>query len=159
MSLLLPAAILGVTVFSARAAERPSSITANDLASRLSALRQGSSYVRLRMEIKGPTTETLQLQIKERRTMSSSEVVYQVLYPKERKGESVLLRKIGTAAASGSAFVPPNTLRSIDDLKESLFGSDLSYEDAIDNFFTVLDAMVHPSRLIRNVVADFFMLF
>jgi len=122
--------------FSARTAESPEPMTGNDLASRLSALRQnGASYVRLRMEIKGATTETLQIQIKERLTKSSSEVVYQVLYPKERKGESVLLRKSGNGPANGSVFVPPDTLRPIDDLKEPLFGSDLSYEDAVDNFF------------------------
>jgi len=133
----MAATIIGLTLaFSSRAAESSSPMTANDLASRLSALRQdGASYVRLRMEIKGATKETLQLQVKERRTESSSEVVYQVLYPKERKGESVLLRKIGNGPASGSVFVPPNTLRSIDDLKESLLGSDLSYEDVVDNFF------------------------
>jgi hypothetical protein len=137
MSLPVAAAIIGLTLaFSSRAAESPSPTTANDLASRLSALRQdGASYVRLRMEIKGATKETLQLQIKERRTKNSSEVVYQVLYPKERKGESVLLRKIGNRPASGSVFVPPNTLRPIDDLKEPLLGSDLSYEDVVDNFF------------------------
>ena len=137
MSLPVAAAIIGLTLaFSSRAAESPSPMTANDLASRLSALRQdGASYVRLRMEIKGATKETLQLQIKERRTKNSSEVVYQVLYPKERKGESVLLRKIGNRPASGSVFVPPNTLRPIDDLKEPLLGSDLSYEDVVDNFF------------------------
>jgi hypothetical protein len=137
MSLHVAAAIIGLTLaFSSRAAESPSPMTANDLASRLSALRQnGASYVRLRMEIKGAIKETLQLQIKERRTKNSSEVVYQVLYPKERKGESVLLRKIGNSPASGSVFVPPNTLRPIDDLKEPLLGSDLSYEDVIDNFF------------------------
>jgi hypothetical protein len=137
MSRPLAAAIIGLTVaFSSRAAEKPTPITANDLASRLSALRQnGASYVRLRMEIKGTTTETLQVQIKERRTKTSTEVVYQVLYPKERKGESVLLRKIGNGPASGSIFVPPNTVRPIDDLKEPLLGSDLSYEDVIDNFF------------------------
>jgi hypothetical protein len=131
------AAIIGLALaFSSRGDESPSLITANDLASRLSALRQdGASYVRLRMEIKGATKETLQLQIKERRTKNSSEVVYQVLYPKERKGESVLLQKIGNGPASGSVFVPPNTVRPIDDLKEPLLGSDLSYEDAIDNFF------------------------
>jgi hypothetical protein len=111
-------------------------MTANDLASRLSALRQnGVSYVRLRMEIKGAAKETLQLQIKERRTTNSSDVIYQVLYPKERKGESVLLRKIGNGPATGSVFVPPNTVRPIDDLKEPLLGSDLSYEDVVDNFF------------------------
>src|SRR5436190_1241942 len=137
MSIRLPAAILGLTVaFSSRAAESPSSMTANDLASRLSALRQnGVSYVRLRMEIKGAEQETLQLQIKERRTTNSSEVVYQVLYPKARKGESVLLRKVGNGRANGSVFVPPDTLRPIDDLKAPLLGSDLSYEDIVDNFF------------------------
>ena len=137
MSILVPAAIIGLTfAFSARAAESPSQMTAGDLASRLSALRQnGVSYVRLRMEIKGPAKETLQLQIKERRTTNSSQVVYQVLYPKERKGESVLLRKVGNSRANGFVFVPPDTLRPIDDLKEPLLGSDLSYEDVVDNFF------------------------
>jgi len=131
------AAILGLTLaFSSRAAESPSPLTANDLASRLGALRPvGGSYVRLRMEINGTIKETLQVQIKERRTKESIEVVYQVLYPKERKGESVLLRKIGSGPASGTIFVPPNTPRSINDLKEPLLGSDLSYEDVVDNFF------------------------
>ena len=137
MSRPLAAALVGFTLaFSSRAADSPSPPTASDLASRLSALRQdGASYVRLRMEIRGANKETLQLQIKERRTTNSSEVVYQVLYPKERKGESVLLRKIGNHPASGSVFVPPNTLRPIDDLKEPLFGSDLSYQDVVENFF------------------------
>jgi hypothetical protein len=134
---LAVAVCLGVTLaFCIHAAESKSSLSANDLASRLSAIRQnGVSYVRLRMEIKGATTETLQIQIKERRTKSSSEVVYQVLFPKERKGESVLLQKSGNRPATGSVFMPPNTLRPIDDFKEPLLGSDLSYEDAVDNFF------------------------
>src|SRR3982751_7105595 len=104
-------AIMGVAVaFSTGAAESAAPITANDLASRLSAIRQnGASYVRLRMEIKGATTETLQIQIKERLTKNSSEVVYQVLFPKERKGESVLLQKAGNRPASGTIFAPPNT--------------------------------------------------
>jgi len=130
-------AIMGVALaFSAGAAENAGSPSANDLASRLSAIRQnGASYVRLRMEIKGATTETLQIQIKERLTKDSSEVVYQVLFPKERKGESVLLQKAGNRPASGSVFVPPNMLRPIDDLKAPLLGSDLCYEDVVDNFF------------------------
>ncbi len=131
------AAIIGLTLaFSSRAAESPSPMSANDLASKLSDLRQdGASYVRLRMEITTATRETLQIQIKQRRTKSSSEVVYQVLYPRERKGESILLRKIGNGLASGSVFVPPDNLRPIDDLKKPLLGSDLAYEDVIDNFF------------------------
>src|SRR5215204_2524422 len=131
------AAIVGLTLaFSSRAAEKPSTMTANDLASRLSAIRQnGDSIVRLRMEINGSAKETFQLQIKQRRTTNSSEVVYQVLYPKERKGESVLLRKIGNNRATGSVFVPPDTLRPIDDLREPLLSSDLAYEDVIEDFF------------------------
>ena len=128
---------MGLTLaLSARAADSSPGVTANDLASRLSALRQdGSSYVRFRMEIKGAGKETFQVQIKQRWTKDSSEVVYQLLYPKERKGESVLLRKTGNGAASGSVFVPQNTVRPIEDLKGPVFGSDLSYEDIIDNFF------------------------
>ena len=118
------------------AAETPPPISATDLASRLSTLRQdGATYVRLRMEINGAKKETLQLQIKQRRTKAATEVVYQVLWPKERKGESVLLRKIGNRAPSGTTFVPPNTTSSIDDFKDSLLGGDLSYEDAVEDFF------------------------
>ena len=109
-------------------------MTAGELASRLSTLREdGASYVRLRMEIKGATPETLQLQIKQRLTKGSSEIVYQVLFPKDRKGESVLLRRIDNHPAAGSLFIPPSTVRPINDLKEPLFGSDLSYEDIINN--------------------------
>ena len=118
------------------AAETPPPASATELAARLSALRQdGASYVRLRMEINGARKETLQLQIKQRRTKAATEVVYQVLWPKERKGESVLLRKTGSRAATGTTFVPPNTTSSIDDFKDSLLGGDLSYEDAIEDFF------------------------
>ncbi|MDR3404751.1 MAG: outer membrane lipoprotein-sorting protein [Chthoniobacter sp.] len=130
LSRLLPAVFLCLTGIASAA-----DTAASDLASKLSALRQdGASYVRLRMEIKGPKPETLQLQIKQRLTKGSSEVVYQVLFPKERKGESVLLKKSG-GRASGNFFMPPGTVRPINDLKEPLFGSDLSYEDIIDNFY------------------------
>ena len=118
------------------AAENAAPLSAAEFAARLSALRQdGTSYVRLRMEINGAKKETLQLQIKQRRTKNATEVVYQVLFPKERKGESVLLRKLGNRPATGTVFTLPNTVRAIDDLKDSLFGSDLSYEDIVDDFF------------------------
>lgn len=111
-------------------------LAAGELAGKLSALRQdGNSYVRLRMEVKGPTPQTLQLQIKQRQTKNSTEILYQVLFPKERKGESVLLRRSGNRAASGSLFTPPNTVRPINDLKDPMLGGDLSYDDIIENFF------------------------
>jgi hypothetical protein len=106
--------------------------TASELAAKLSASQQdGSSLVRLKMEARGVT---LQLQIKQRRTASATEVVYQILWPKERLGESVLLKKIGNQAAAGTLFVPPATVRQLD-MKDALFGSDVSYADVLENFF------------------------
>lgn len=127
---------LAFTLVCATHAADPAPMSASELAAKLSELRQdGTSYVRLRMEIKGATTETLQLQIKQRRTKGTTDVLYQVLFPKERKGESVLLRKSGSRAASGSTFTPPDQVKTIGDLKDTLFGSDLAYEDAVEDFY------------------------
>lgn len=121
-----------------RGAEPPAAMSATELASRLSAtLEDGNSLVRVRLDVKGAADTTLQLQIKQRRTKGSTEVLYQVLWPKERKGEAVLLRKVGNRPASGTIFTPPNILRELDagDMKDALFGSDLAYADIVENFF------------------------
>ena len=109
---------------------------ASDLAARLNAKQLGSTFVRARMETGGADKQTLQLQIKSRVSRTSADIVYQVLFPKERKGEGVLLHRSG-GRFTGSVFVPPNSVRSIASAKltEPLFGSDLSYEDIIDNPF------------------------
>ena len=122
----------------ASAADAPVALSASDLASRLSAaLEDGNSFVRVRLDVKGAGDSTLQLQIKQRRAKNSTEVLYQVLWPKERKGEAVLLRRMGNRPASGTVFVPPNSVRELDagDLKDALFGSDLAYADVVENFF------------------------
>jgi len=128
-----------LAVFASHAADTPASaMSATELAARLSALQQdGASYVRLRLEVTGATKIALQLQIKQHRSKTGSEIVYQVLWPKERKGESVLLRKSGDRSATGTLFRPPDTLITLDGerMKDALFGSDLTYEDIIENFF------------------------
>ena len=134
------AAILALALCTplAHAADAPAALSAPELAARLSAVMEdGNSYVRMRLDVKGAANTTLQLQIKQRRTKNSTEVVYQVLWPKERKGEAILLRKSGNRSASGTLFTPPNTLRTLDagDMKEPLFGSDLACEDVVENFF------------------------
>ncbi len=111
-----------------------------DLANRLSSLQGGTSYVRLRLQVKQPdgaTKSILQLQIKERRTDSVADILYQVLWPKERKGESVLLHKVAGSPAAGYLFIPPGQANSLNSsqMSDALFGSDLSYEDVIENFF------------------------
>lgn len=122
--------VLLVSTLAAAAAD-----TAADLAARLSALQQdGTSFIRMKMEFQ---QTTLQVQIKQRRTRSATEVIYQILWPKERAGEAVLLRKTANQTASGTQFVPPDTVRSLTSaqMKESLFGSSLCYADVVENFF------------------------
>lgn len=136
MILKYAAATLGFLSLSVFAADpAPSPLSASDLAGRLSAKQQdGTSFIRLKMEISSGTT--LQLQIKSRASRAGTDLVYQVLYPKERKGESVLLRKSGSRL-SGALFTPPETTRQLTSAQfdEPLFGSDLTYEDVIENFF------------------------
>lgn len=132
----------------------PPAISAADLAAKLSALQQdGSSFVRLKMAVKGAAKSTLQLQIKQRRTKAATEVVYQILWPKERLGESVLLRKTANQAATGSIFVPPATVRALDSsqMKEPLFGSDLSYADVLENFFAWENQTIVGTEVVDRV--------
>jgi hypothetical protein len=118
----------------------PSTISASDLAARLNAWQQdGSSYVRLRMVVSEQAGKSaFQIQIKGRRSKTGTEVVYQILWPKERKGEGVLLQKTAGRSATGAIFVPPNNLRPLEasQMNESFFGSGLAYEDLVENFFS-----------------------
>ena len=119
----------------------PSAPSAQAIATRLSAIRQeGNSYVRLRLNIKKQSADVrtvLQLQVKTRRTKSASDFVVQVLWPKDLKGNAVLLREAPGAPPTGTIFQVPDTLRPLDTskMKTPLFGSDISYEDFIDNPF------------------------
>ena len=105
------------------------------LAAKLRAKESGSSVVRIRMQ-GGTSNQTLQLQIKSRVTGAASDIVYQVLFPKERKGESVLLHRSGHKF-SGTAFTPPSAVKQIGagEMNQPLLGMDLSYEDIIDSPF------------------------
>ena len=105
----------------------------SDLAAKLRAKESGSTFVRIRMQVGGGN---LQVQIKSRVSASSADIVYQILFPKERKGESVLLHRSGSNF-TGSLFRPPDSLKSIaaGEMNQALFGSDLSYEDIIDSPF------------------------
>jgi hypothetical protein len=71
-------ALLGSTVSAADT--EPETISAKDLAARLSAIWQdGASYVRLLLNVKQPADTTkiaLQIQIKERRTKEATDVIY-----------------------------------------------------------------------------------
>jgi hypothetical protein len=132
-------------------------MSAADLAARLAASQQdGSSYVRLKMDVKqaaGTEKVALQFQIKQRRTKAATEIVYQVLWPKERKGEAFLLRKTGDRPATGAFFRPPDNIRTLEgeQMKDPVFGSDLTYEDLIENFFTWEHQAIVGTALVDRV--------
>lgn len=105
-----------------------------ELAAKLRAKETGSTFVRIR--IQDGKGQTLQVQIRSRVSGSASDIVYQVLFPKERKGESVLLHRSGSKF-SGTLFTPPDGIKQLGagEMKEALLGTDLSYEDIIDSPF------------------------
>jgi hypothetical protein len=159
ISLRITASILGfiLLVSVARGANLESSVTsARDLAATLSARQDGTSYVRLRLDVKQANDTTkiaLQIQIKHRHTKAANDLVYQVLWPKERKGEAVLLHEADGRPPTGSLFMPPDKLRSLDasQMNEALFGSDLSYQDVIENFFAWENQVITGNEVVNRV--------
>ena len=123
--------------------------SASDLAAGLRAKQEGSTFVRVRMQIS--SGQILQLQIKSRVSDAASDIVYQILFPKERKGESVLLHRSGEKF-TGTSFTPPNTVRPIPSsrMKDQLFGSDLHYEDIIDNPYRWTQQAIVGTDVIDN---------
>lgn len=133
----------------------PPALSADELASRMDAARQGSALIRARLEVRSPSgaKRVLQLQIKERRTKTATDLAYRVLWPNEQKGEAVLLHQAANGAPSGSLVVPPNTVRAIkaSQMDEGLFDSDLSYQDALENFFAWKKQAIAGSEMIKGV--------
>jgi hypothetical protein len=130
--------VVAVLTRSAMAEPDGPALSAAGLAEKLSARQQdGSSLIRVKMDTAGAAKTTLQLQIKSRASSGSRDLVYQVLWPKERKGEAVLLRKSGSRI-SGAIFTPPETVRTLSaaQMDDALLGSALSYEDVVGDFFT-----------------------
>ncbi|MBP7949186.1 MAG: outer membrane lipoprotein-sorting protein [Verrucomicrobiales bacterium] len=102
--------------------------------------RQGSAFVRLRVEVRQLAAKSrlvLQVQVKSRRSPARTELVYQVLWPKERKGEAILLTRVGGAAPSGTRLVPPSGAQPMaaSAFANRLFGTDLLLADLIEEHF------------------------
>ncbi len=138
---ILRQALLGTSLMVSAAVAQDAAPTAKDLAAQLSNnVQDGASLVRLKMDVRQPNAGgkmVLQLQAKSQRAKGSTDLVYQILWPKERKGEGFLLRKSGGRAPTGSVFTLPDSLVQLTAAKmdDGIFGSDLSYEDLAENFF------------------------
>ncbi len=156
----IPTALLAAALLISRGIAQEAAPNAQDIASRLNtAIQDGSSSARVKMDIKptaeGPKT-ALQLQIKTRRTSATTDIIYQVLWPKERKGESLLLHKTPGQAASGSIFVPPDSMKTITaaQMKEGIFGSALSYEDLVENFYAWENQALVGTEVVDHVTCQ-----
>jgi hypothetical protein len=129
-------------------------MSAAELANRMDASSQGSALIRAKLEVQSPggAKRVLQLQIKQRRTKAASDIVYQVLWPNEHKGEAVILHQAG-GASKGSIIMPSQPVRAIKpaQMGEGLFDSDLSYQDAVENFFAWKKQAIVGSEAINNV--------
>lgn len=135
-SLLVTAATL-----IASASAQDAAPSAKNLAANLSeSIRDGNSEIRLKMEIppsNGKAKTVLQLRVRSRRTKSATETLYQVLWPRDRKGEGFLLKRSGTRAPTGTYFSPPSSMVTLTStkMKEGIFGSDLSFMDLVEDFY------------------------
>ena len=156
MKLSFPCAIAAtLSIISGHAAEpAPAAMSATELAGRMDAVSQGNALIRTKLEVRSGegTKRVLQLQIKQRRTKTSTDLVYQVLWPNEHKGEAVILRQTGNTS-KGSIIVPQQPVRTIksSQMDDGLFDSDLSYQDAVENFFAWKKQTVVGAEVINNV--------
>jgi len=102
-------------------------------------IQDNASTVRLKLEFTSQSgvKVVLQLQAKARRTAAATDILYQVLWPQERKGEGFVLRKTPNQAATGSVFTLPDNLRPLTaaQMQDGIFGSALAYEDLVDGFY------------------------
>lgn len=129
-------------------------LSAADLAARASE-PDGSAFIRMRMDVEQPPgtkKDTFQIQIKQRRSGNSFDAVYQILWPKERKGEAVLIHQSGGPATA--------TLRTVDGKTQSLtasqtlFGSDVAIADAAEDFFGWKNQKLDGTEVINNVTCQ-----
>lgn len=133
---------LGVFCIVISAGAEGESPSAADLAARLSGVvEDGESATRLRFNIKpanGGEKVVLQIQVKARRSAKKTDVLYQVLWPKTRKGQAFLIQQEGGGAPKGVAYDASKKKVSPlgkAQMKDALLGSDLAYQDVVENFF------------------------
>lgn len=143
-------------LFSLVLASWAAELSPKELAAAVAAKQEGDAYVRLRLQVKpsgNAADETLQIQIKERRTKSATDLVYQVLWPQPRKGESVLLHQEAGRSVSGSVFTPPDKSQTLtaSQLREPFFGSDLSYLDVIEDPLSWENQTITGTEVVNGV--------
>jgi hypothetical protein len=80
--------------------------------------------------------EVKQLLIKSRTEGKTTTTLYQILWPTESKGQSLLIERRGDSV-SGFLFEPPGTVKKLSPalIAQPFFGSDLAIEDLAEDFW------------------------
>lgn len=128
-------------------------LTANEIAAEVNAAQtNGASEIRMRMQVEKPSA-TIQIRIRERRTPSASDVVYEILWPKERAGEAVFLHQAPGKSPTGAIRTADGQVRNLSssDMDNQLLGSDLAIIDAIESFYAWRNQSLAGREEIDNV--------
>lgn len=129
-----PLAILGALALPLAVTHAQRTLSAGDIAATLAKnLNSGTAEIRLRMQTEKPA-QTLQLRITQRWTTSGGDAVYEILFPKERQGESVFIRQSGNSPATATLRTADGKTKSLR-ATDALFDSDLAVADAVENFY------------------------
>ncbi|RYD17820.1 MAG: outer membrane lipoprotein-sorting protein [Verrucomicrobiaceae bacterium] len=130
---------------------------AKALAAQLAGLQQdGNSYAKAKMDTisQNGGKVTLQVQIKQRRSASSTEVVYQILWPKERAGEAVLLKRSGDSISGSKLTADKVTSLSASEAKGPVLGTSVSGADLLEDFFSWSDQKIVGSETVNRVKCE-----
>lgn len=103
----------------------------------LEASRTSGVRIRSKLSVIGPDRRDVkQLLIKGRNDGRTHTTLYQVLWPAELKGQSLVVEKSGHSV-SGFLFEPPATIKKLSagTMAQPFFGSDLSIEDLAEDFW------------------------
>jgi len=125
-------------------------LSAGELASTLAKkLNSGTAEIRLRMQTEKPA-QILQLRIRQRWTASGVDAAYEILFPKERLGEKVIIHQSGDSAATATARTADGKTESLR-AGDALFDSDLAVADAVENFYAWPKQSLVGSEKIGNI--------
>ena len=152
----LAIALGAICLTAVRAQEPPApAMSAQELAARLNSAVQGSAQIRTQLEVRtlAGGKRVLQLQIKQRRTKTATDLAYRVLWPNESRDQVVLLHQDAGRAPTGSIIIPHQRARAIEasQMGEGLFDSDLSYQDAVENVYGWKQQAIVGSEPINGV--------
>ena len=150
----IAALCLGSLLAAEPAAPTPPAMSAEELAQKINAASEGSALIRTQLEVRltEGNRRVMQLQIKSRRTKTTTDLAYRILWPNDRRDEVVILHQDAGSAPRGTIVIPNQPVRAIEatGMKEALFDSDLSYQDAVENVYGWKKQAVVGSEAVRG---------